>query len=152
MKYLSRETAGAVCLMLAAGSGLALATQKDDQDGKAQDAKRPKFTLKAQPQYGLSPARIVLTAELVGGDDDFQDYYCPTIGWDWGDDTSSESTTDCAPFEPGKTEIKRRFTVQHTFRRAGAYKVYVRLKQKTREVATTSTTIQIQPGAGDLNR
>ena len=77
----------------------------------------------------VAPARVVLTAELVGGANDFEEYYCPTISWDWGDDTTSESTVDCEPYEAGKSEIKRRFTVQHIFRQEGSQKVFFRLKR-----------------------
>jgi hypothetical protein len=133
-------------LALAAGS-ISLAARVDDKETKAQESKRPKLTLKAQPAYGVSPARIVMTAELVGGDE-VEEYYCPTVRWDWDDDTSSESTVDCPPYEAGKTALKRRFTVEHVFKRAGSYKVFVRLKQKDKEVAAASTMIQVQPGAG----
>jgi hypothetical protein len=63
----------------------------------------------------MSPARIVLTAELLGGPNDYEDFYCPTTEWDWGDGTLSESTLDCAPYESGKSEIKRRFTSSTSF-------------------------------------
>ena len=81
----------------------------------------------------MSPARVVLTAELVGGANDYEEFYCPTIEWDWGDGTQSESTSDCDPYEPGKSEIKRRFTVEHVFR-AGAYRVSIRLKRHDKAV------------------
>ena len=54
--------------------------------------------------------------------DDFEEYYCPTIDWEWGDDTTSESTADCEPYEAGKSEIKRRFTVEHVFRHGGNFR------------------------------
>jgi len=132
---------------LVCGATIPVSAQKN---GKTPDAGRPKFTVKAQPAYGVSPAHITLTAELVGGADDFEEYYCPTVRWEWDDGTSSESTLDCAPFEAGKTEIKRKFLIEHTFKQAGAFKVYVRLKQKNKEVATASALVQIQPGAGDF--
>lgn len=121
--------------------------QNDRNSAKALEAKRPKFTLRAQPPVGVAPARIVFTGELQGGADDFQEYYCPTVEWAWGDDTTSESTLDCEPYEEGKSQIKRRFTVQHTFRREGQYKVYLHLKRKEKQLASTSVTIQVQPGA-----
>src|SRR5215471_5889932 len=92
----------------------AAAPQKNPRD-QATD-KKPKLALKAQPVIAMSPARIVLTAELVGGANDYEEYYCPTVEWDWGDGTQSESTNDCAPYEEGKSEIKRRFTIEHVFR------------------------------------
>src|ERR1700687_6438798 len=61
------------------------ATDKDSvKDVKDKD-KRPKLTLTARPPIGMSPARIAITAELVGGPNDLEDFYCPTIEWDWGD-------------------------------------------------------------------
>jgi hypothetical protein len=126
------------------------AQQKGDKPAKdaAPAIVKPRLSLRAQPSVGVSPARVVLTAELVGGADDFEEYYCPTIVWEWGDDTVSESTIDCDPYESGKSEIKRRFTVQHVFRRAGAYKVYFHMKRKDKNLASASATVQIQPGGG----
>jgi hypothetical protein len=110
------------------------------------EAKRPRLTLRAQPSVAVAPARVVLTADVVGGDDDFQEYYCPTIEWEWGDETSSEATSDCDPYEEGKTAIKRRYTIQHIFRRQGSYKVYLHLKRNDKIMGSASTTIQVQPG------
>lgn len=137
----------AVCFAFVAGvSGLS-AQQKPS--AKEQD-NRPRITVRAQPPVGVTPARIVLTAELVGGADDFEEYYCPTIVWEWGDDTTSESTIDCEPYEAGKTQIRRRFTVEHIFRRSGTYKVLFRLKRRDKLVATATTNVQVQPGARDF--
>jgi hypothetical protein len=133
----------AACLALAVSAGpSATALQKSD---KAPDP-RPKITLRAQPPVGTTPQRVVLTAELVGGANDFEDYYCPSVEWDWGDETKSESTIDCEPYESGKSVIKRRFTVEHVFRRPGAFKVFIRLKRKDKTVAAASTNIQVRPG------
>jgi hypothetical protein len=131
----------------AGGQGKQSAGQTAGQNKEQDSKQRPRLNLRAQPPVGITPARIVLSAELVGGSDDFEEYYCPTVEWEWGDDTRSESTSDCAPYEAGKSEIKRRYTVEHTFRRAGAFKVYIRLKHRDKEVAASSTNVQIQPGA-----
>ena len=136
-----------MCLALTAPSA-SLAGQKNQKD----DVKRPRLTLRAQPVVAVSPARIVLTAELSGGPDDFEEYYCPTIEWEWGDDTRSEATSDCEPYVAGKTQIKRRFTVQHTFRRPGAYKVYFHMKRKDKLIASASATVQVHPGGIDSFR
>jgi hypothetical protein len=108
---------------------------------------RPRLVLRALPSVAVSPARIIFTAELVGGSDEFEDYYCPEIEWDWDDGTHSESAIDCEPFEAGKTTIRRRYTVQHVFRHEGPYKVYFHMKRKEKTVASTSVTVQVQPGA-----
>lgn len=109
---------------------------------------RPRVMLRAQPSIAVAPARVVLTAELLGGADDFEEYYCPTVAWDWGDDTISESSTDCEPFIAGKSQIRRRFTVEHLFRREGSYKVYFHMKRKEKILGSASATIQVQPGGG----
>jgi hypothetical protein len=134
----------------ALAAALAPAAQKNEKDAPP-DPKRPKLTLKAQPLIAMSPARVVLTAELVGGPDDYEDYYCPTVEWDWGDGTQSASTSDCAPYEPGKSEIKRRFTVEHVFR-AGTFRVSFRLKRRDRAVALAIVNIQIRPGLRDTGQ
>ena len=136
----------AACTVTA--TSLIAAGQKSDKPSKEPEVKRPKLTLRAQPQIAVSPARITLTAELAGGPDDFAEYYCPSVEWEWGDDTTSESTIDCEPYEAGKSQIKRRYTVQHQFIRAGSYRVFFHLKQKDRSLASASAMVQVQPGLG----
>ena len=140
--------ASATCLLLSAG--LVAAPQRGEKD-PSPDAKRPKVTLKAQPVIAMSPARIVLTAELVGGANDFEEYYCPSVEWDWGDGTQSESTADCAPYEQGRSEIKRRFTVEHVFR-AGVYRVMFKLKRRDKGVGFATVNIQVRPGLRDTGQ
>ena len=156
MRHLRQNAwTGAASLLVAAMLGAAASAQKADKgskDGKeTPDAKRPKITLKAQPLIAMAPARVVLTAELVGGDDDFEDFYCPAIEWEWGDGTKSESSADCAPYEPGKSEIKRRFTVEHWFRlgRPSGYRVTVHLKRRDKSVGAATVNVQVRPGLRD---
>ena len=143
------RTAVAVCLVLT-GSALTFAApgndQADKESAKQLEVKRPKILLRAQPSVGIAPFRVVLTGALQGGADDFEEYYCPTIEWAWGDDTSSESTLDCEPYEAGKSQIKRRFTVEHVFRREGVFKIYFHMKKNDKQLASASVTIQVQPG------
>ena len=140
---------GAACLTLAATT-TATAQQKDDKDAKdARDNdKRPKISLKAQPTISMAPSRVVLTAELLGGANDFEEYYCPSVEWQWGDGTASEASSDCEPYEPGKSQIKRRFTVEHVFR-AGNYRIMFHLKRRDKTVASATATIQVRPGLRD---
>ena len=141
---------GGSLISVASAAAVRPAAQKSEKDAPP-DPKRPKLTLKAQPLIAMSPARVVLTAELVGGPDDYEDYYCPTVEWDWGDGTQSASTNDCAPYEPGKSEIKRRFSVEHVFR-AGTFRVSFRLKRRDRAVALATVNIQIRPGLRDTGQ
>jgi hypothetical protein len=148
---LSRRFAWACAACLAGSSALAGASLHAQKADNEIEPKRPKLTLRAQPVIAMSPARVVLTAELVGGSDDFEEYYCPTIEWDWGDGTQSESANDCNPYEAGKSEIKRRFTKEHVFR-VGAFRVGFRLKRRDKSVAFATVSIQVRPGLRDTGQ
>jgi hypothetical protein len=112
----------------------------------AQEDKKPSLTLKATPPLGFSPLRVRVVVDVRGGPDDYADFYCPTIEWDWGDGTISESSEDCEPYEAGRSEIKRRFSTDHVYRQSGAYRVLFRLKQKSKVIATSSSNVQVRSG------
>lgn len=141
---LTRRLAPALVLVSMSLPFAAAASQKD----KAEKEK-PSLSLKASPMMTFSPAKIVLTAELKGGANDYEDYYCPTVEWDWDDGTRSESGMDCDPYEAGKSEIKRRYTVQHEYKTAGTYKVAIRLKRKDKTLVSANVTVQVRPGLRD---
>ena len=135
----------ALLLAVLAGSAAATALDAARQDEK----KKPSVSLKATPPIGFSPAKVRVVAEIRGGADDYEEYYCPTVEWDWGDGTISESTVDCNPYEAGKSTIRRRFSTDHTYRMAGRYKVFFRLKQKSKTVGAASASVQVRPGLRD---
>ena len=110
------------------------------------ESKRPSLSLKASPGTGMVPIRVSATAEFKGGDDDFQEYYCPTIEWNWGDGTVSEASADCQPYEAGISQIRRRYTVSHTYKRAGAFRISFRLKMKDRVIASQTTQVRLLGG------
>jgi hypothetical protein len=110
------------------------------------DAKRPQVTLKVTPVSGMVPVRVSGVAELKGGDDNFEEYYCPTIEWNWDDGTSSESSNDCEPYESGKSQIRRRYTLTHPYRQAGHYRISFRMKQKDKVVGAASSVVQLLGG------
>ena len=91
-------------------------------------------------------------AVVKGGQHDSEDLYCASIEWVWGDDTKSESKADCEPYEAGKSEIKRRYTLDHVYQTGGQYKVEFYLKQKNKRVLGAQTTITIRPGARDIGQ
>src|SRR5436190_1779355 len=74
-----------ICALALGASGAG----SDDKD------KKPKITVKANPSMGMSPARIVASADLNGGANDYEEFYCPAIEWEWGDDTKSTTSADC---------------------------------------------------------
>lgn len=136
--------------------------------------KKPSISLKATPPVGFPPLRVVVTAEVKGGANDFEDFYCASVEWDWGDGTKSESKEDCDPYEAGKSEIKRRYAAEHVFRsntmdmsgsspplRGGSssidgmgsaptfqHRVRFILRQKGRTVGSGQTTVEVRQGVG----
>lgn len=111
------------------------------------EAKKPSVALRATPPVGFSPLRVRVVVDVRGGDDDYADFYCPSVEWDWADGTVSESGEDCDPYQPGKSTIRRRFTADHTYRQSGTYQIYFRLKQKGRIVGAGNGTVQVRAGA-----
>ena len=115
----------------------------------AQDNKKPSVALRATPPVGFAPLRVRVVADLKGGADDYEDYYCATVEWDWADGTTSGSSEDCNPYEAGKSAIQRRFSAEHTFRQGGEYDVVFRLKQKSRVVAYSKAMVRVRAGIQD---
>lgn len=114
----------------------------------ADKVKKPRLEVRATPRMAFSPVRVMLTAELTGGDD-VEEYYCPEIEWEWADGGKSVQESDCEPFEPGVTKIQRRFTYDHQYNRAGIYNVRVTMRRAERSIATASVKITVRPGLGD---
>jgi len=117
--------------------------------GGDEKQQRPKLSVKATPAMAVSPARVVASADLTGGPDDFQEFYCAGVEWDWGDDTRSNNSADCEPYEAGKSQIKRRFTAEHVYRTAGEYRIQFRLKKQSKALAAATTSVKVRPGIGD---
>jgi hypothetical protein len=120
--------------------------------GVAKDDK-PSISVKANPSTGFAPLRTVLTAEVKGGADDYEPFYCPTIEWDLGDGTKAEQQGDCDPYEAGKSTIKRRYVREQVFDYAGdqgELKVQFRLKQKNKVVGAGNTVVRVRPGLRDI--
>lgn len=42
-------------------------------------SEKPSISVKASPSVGFSPARVVITVEIKGGPNDYQDFYCPAV-------------------------------------------------------------------------
>lgn len=111
---------------------------------------KPSIVLRASPNMAFSPARIVATADVRGGPDDHEELYCPTVEWDWGDGTRSESSVDCEPYEPGRSEIKRRYVSDHRYTYAGRYRVTLRLRRGNKVVLSAGTNVVVRPGAQEF--
>lgn len=113
-----------------------------------QGSKKPSLSLKATPAVSFAPARIVVVAEVKGGANDFEELYCPSVEWEWGDLTTSTAEADCEPYEAGKSEIKRRYTVEHRYKNPGGYKIVLRLRKANKIVATANAMVQVRAGLG----
>jgi len=120
--------------------------------GQQAEAKRPSLSLRVTPPIGFTPLRVRVVAEARDGSDDYADFYCAGVEWEWGDGTVSESASDCEPYEAGKSTIRRVFSADHVYRQAGQFRVIFKLKQKTRQVASVSSNVQVRSSGGEFGR
>ena len=127
----------------------ALLVPSNALQAREQGNKKISLSLKATPPVGFSPLRVRLAVDVRGGSDDYEEFYCPTIEWDWGDGTVSGNSEDCDPYQSGKSSIKRRYSIEHVFRQPGTFQVFFRLKQRDRVIAASSSNIQVRPGVRD---
>ena len=135
-----RSTAAALVFCVT----VALATTGSTM-GRAEDDK-PDLSLRASPRVAFAPVEILFVAELRGGADDYEDLYCVSVEWDWDDDTRSESTPDCDPYEPGTSKIRRRYSTRHRFDYGGRYEVRINLKRRDETIASARTTVELRGG------
>ena len=145
-----RRRAG--CLIVAAlATSIAYGAPADAQQRGSDDNKKPSVALKATPPVGFTPLKVRVVVDIKGGADDYADFYCATVEWDWADGNISGGSEDCNPYEAGKSTIQRRFSSEHTFRQAGEYDVVFRLKQKSRVVGMAKATVRVRAGIHDAD-
>ena len=111
--------------------------------------RKPRLDLRATPRMAFSPAYVLLTAELVGGDE-VEDYYCPGLEWSWGDGGKSVRESDCPPFQPG-SELVRHFSAEHGYSHAGEYEITVTLRRASKSLAVATARVDVRPGLGDMS-
>ena len=128
---------------------VALATSNAVGAQRSGDDKKPSLSLKATPPVGFSPLKVRLVVDVKGGSDDYEEFYCPSIEWDWGDGTVSRNSEDCDPYQAGKSAINRRYSIEHVFRQPGTWQVFFRLKQRDRVIAASSSNVQVRAGVRD---
>jgi len=125
--------------------------KKTEEKAQADEkTKKPSLSLRASPPISFSPASIHLVAELKGGPDDYEEFYCPAVEWDWGDGTKSENSSDCEPYEAGVSQISRRFSKTHVYNLQGRYRVQIRLKRNTKVLTSASTNVQVRAGIREM--
>ena len=110
---------------------------------------RPELRLRASPNLAFAGTEISFTGLLRGGVDDYEEFYCVSAEWDWDDGTRSESILDCDPYEPGSSEIRRRFSRRHSFDNGGRYEVRLNLKRGNDIVESARTNVTIRIGAAN---
>ncbi len=132
------------CRSLLVAALMAVSVHADQ--GKA----KPSINVRVSPAVAFAPARIVATAEVVGGADDFQDFYCAKVEWSWGDSTQSEASDDCDPYVAGESKIRRRYTNEHKFELPGTYDIRITLKQGKKSVGARTVTVRVRDGLVEL--
>jgi hypothetical protein len=137
----SRRFLPALVLCAVAATIGATPTGKDD---------KPSISVKSSVSMGFAPFHTVLTADIRGGADDYEPFYCATVEWDMDDGTIAEQEIDCEPYEAGKSQIQRRFVREQVFNSPGEFHVTFRLKQKKKVVGAGQTTIRVRPGLQDF--
>jgi plastocyanin len=138
------------CAALCAGaSGPSRADDHKSDDAKKGGGKRPGMELRSSPRFAFSPANVLFTAELKGGDD-VEELYCPEVEWEWGDGGKSVKEADCDPWTEG-AKIERRFTANHTFQFAGVYRVKATLRKTGKQLLSQTLTLTIRAGLGDTS-
>lgn len=97
------------------------------------ELRRPHLDVKATPRMALPPVMVVVTGQLVGGDD-LEEFYCPALEWNWGDGGRSAQESDCPPFDTD-TKMARRFSARHAYREPGSYEIRLTLRRADRFIA-----------------
>jgi hypothetical protein len=126
---------------------LAVPALAEDAGTTLKKGKRPGLELRSTPRFAFSPARILFTAELKGGED-VEELYCPEVEWEWGDGGRSVEEADCDPWQPG-SRIDRRFSAGHNYPQAGAYTVKITLRKSGKSMAAQSLRVTVRAGVGD---
>jgi hypothetical protein len=116
---------------------------------REQGNKKPSLSLKATPAVTFAPARVVVVAEVKGGADNNEEFYCPTVEWEWGDFTTSTAEADCEPYDAAKSQIRRRYTVEHQYKNPGSFRIRLLLKKGDKVIGSSNTLVQVRPGLGD---
>src|SRR4051812_41456445 len=132
MRHMLHSPRAFLCLVSLCALGLAAGPRARDSKP---DKDKPSIEVKSLPAMGFAPFRTVLTVDVKGGPDDYQQYYCASVEWDLGDGTVAEQKLDCDPYEAGKSQIKRRYIREQVFNSPGEFHVLFHLKQNRRSSA-----------------
>lgn len=104
-------------------------------------ASSPHLDVRATPRSAFPPAMVLVTGQLVGGDD-LEEFYCPALEWDWGDGGRSVQESDCPPFDVD-TRMARRFSSRHAFHEPGYYEIRLTLRRGDRRIAAGVVAVSV---------
>lgn len=111
------------------------------------EGRKPRLDVKATPRMAFPPVMVLVTGQLVGGDDS-EEFYCPALEWNWGDGGRSAQESDCAPFD---TDMKmaRRFSARHAYREPGSYEIRLTLRRADRSIAAGTVLVRVGDQDGE---
>lgn len=112
----------------------------------AERSDKPQVVLTAAPTVAFTPAKVRFVVDLRGGADDYEEFYCAAVVWDWDDGTTSEAAADCDPYQAGTSTIRRHFTAEHTYDLAGNYRPTFSLKKRNKVVGHAKANIEVRSG------
>jgi hypothetical protein len=138
------KTKPASCTLAITVLLLMVTEQSHTNTSEQQSTERPSLSLRVRPEFNSGRGLVRASLEIRGGSDNYEEFYCPALEWEWGDDTFSEAKRDCAPYETEKSSIERWFRAQHTYHRSGIFKVTLRLKKRDQTVGLASANVQIR--------
>jgi hypothetical protein len=140
-----------IAFVVALALGLASpALPEDKKPDDAKKAKKPALEVRITPRFSFSPANVLFTAELTGGEDS-EEFHCPELEWEWDDGGKSGGESDCDPYVAG-AKIERRFTANHLYKTAGIYLARVTLRKASRTIAMQTIKVTVRPGVGDQSQ
>jgi hypothetical protein len=126
------------------------APQPPARPGRAEEKPtKVSVDLRISPAVSFAPSRVRALVEVKIPEDRVADFYCAQVEWDWGDLTESAESNECDPYEPGVSEVRRRFSAEHTFQSGGRYRVQFRLRRNRKVLASTSTIVTVRAGLRD---
>ena len=138
------KTKPASCTLAITVLLLMVTEQSHTNTSEQQSTERPSLSLRVSQEFNSRRGLVRASLEIRGGSDNYEEFYCPALEWDWGDDTFSEAKRDCEPYEADKSMIERWFRGQHTYHASGVFKVTLRLKKRGQVVGFATSNVQIQ--------
>lgn len=115
----------------------------------ASDVKVELRPLKKVTTLAMGRCDANVTFRLTVSDGGSEDYYCPTVVWEWEDGTRSIEQSDCAPFrEAAPADHSRTWRRTRPYQRPGSYRIRVHLCQAQRRIRTADAVAVVNGWEG----